>query len=244
MSARNVWQVARRDLLAYLHRPMGYVISAIVLAVDGLLFHVFALGAEGERLSTQVLEQFFYFSSGTTLIAALLLSMRLIAEERQAGTLVLLRTAPVSDAEIVLGKFLSAWLYLSVLTLLTLHMPLLILVNGKVALGHLAVGYLGLLLLGAAAVSIGLFASTLAANQVVAAVIGAGILVALLLLWLLAKAVDSPLSDVFAYLDLYAQHFNQLKSGLLRLRDVIYYGSLTYLFLLATTRVLAARRWS
>ena len=93
----------------------GYIIAAVVLIVDGLLFNAFALGG-GEKLSSEVLTPFFYFSSGTTIIASVFISMRLFAEERQTGTLVLLTSSPVHDGEIVLGKFLSALVFLSLLT--------------------------------------------------------------------------------------------------------------------------------
>src|SRR4029079_1737133 len=140
-----------------------------------------------------VLHDFFYFASGTTMVASILLSMRLLAEERQTGTLVLLNTAPVHDWAIVGGKFLSAFVFVVILTVLTIYMPLLILVNGKVSFGHIAIGYLGLVLLAAATIEIGLFGSALARSQVLAAIIGAGILVTLLLLWLVGRVTDPPL---------------------------------------------------
>ena len=110
--------IARRELSAYLRSMTGYIIAAAVLIVDGLLFNAFALGG-GEKLSSEVLSLFFYFSSGTTIIASVFISMRLFAEERQTGTLVLLTSSPVHDWEIVVGKFLSALIFLSLLTAAT-----------------------------------------------------------------------------------------------------------------------------
>ena len=240
---RNILTVARRELLGYLRTPMGYVIAAAVLAVDGLLFNAFALGA-GRRLSTEVIRDFFYFSSGTTMIAAILLSMRLFAEEEQTGTRVLLRTAPVTDGQAVGGKFLAAYLYLMLVTLLTVPMPLLVMVHGKISLGHLGAGYLGLGLLGAAALAIGTFGSTLASNQVVAAVSSAAMLVGLLVCWLLAKVTEAPISDVLAHMSFYDKHFVPFMNGVVHSRDLVYYGSVTYLFLLLSTWSLRARRWA
>src|SRR5579872_390055 len=119
--------IAGRELRAYLRSPFGYIVAAAMLLIDGLLFQGFALGA-GARLSAEVLHDFFYFASGTTMVAAILLSMRLLAEERQTGTLVLLNTAPLRDRDIVLGKFLSAFAFVALLTVLTGYMPLLIFV--------------------------------------------------------------------------------------------------------------------
>ncbi|HEY4012378.1 MAG TPA: ABC transporter permease [Polyangiaceae bacterium] len=234
--------IAGRELRAYLRSPFGYIVAAATLLIDGLLFEGFALGAEA-RLSADVLFDFFYFASGTTMVASVLLSMRLIAEERQTGTLVLMNTAPVRDADIVLGKFLAAFGFVALLTLLTIYMPLLILVNGKVSLGHIVVGYVGLLLLAAASIAIGLFGSTVARTQVVAAIVGAGILVIMLLLWLVARVTDPPLSAFLAGLALHNERQNPFMRGLFRLDNAVYYVAVTYFFLLCATKTLEARRW-
>src|SRR6185369_5540068 len=124
-----------------------------VLVIDGILFNALALA--GEKKSAQVLHDFLWISSGTTMIASVFLSMRLLAEEKQAGTLVLLTSSPIKDREIILGKFLSGFLFLAIMTLLTAFMPAMIMVNGKLTLGQIGAGYLGLLLLGSAAMAIG-----------------------------------------------------------------------------------------
>ena len=239
---KNVALIMRRELAAYLKSPMGYIIVAAVLCIDGLLFNAYALGGRA-KLSSEVLELFFYFSSGTTMIASIFLSMRLLAEEKQTGTLALLYTSPVRDREIVLGKFLSAFLFIALMTLLTVYMPLLTFVNGKVSLGHIAGGYLGLLLLGGASLSIGLFGSALAKNQLVAVVITASMVVAMLLLWLVARVTEEPFRDIFSYLALHGRHFLNFQRGVLHSRDVLFYLSLIYVFLLLTSHVMSARRW-
>jgi ABC-2 type transport system permease protein len=239
---RGALLIARRELGAYLRSPFGYIVGAAMLLIDGLLFQVFALGA-GARLSAEVLHDFFYFASGTTMVASILLSMRLLAEERQTGTLVLLNTAPLHDREIVAGKFLSAFLFVVILTALTVYMPLLIVVNGKVSAGHVAVGYLGLVLLGAASVAIGLFGSALMRSQVLAVIVGGAILVTMLLLWMVGRVTDPPLNTFLAGLALHNERQNSFMRGLLRLEDVVYYVGVTYFFLLASTKALEARRW-
>src|SRR5437870_5596733 len=99
---RMVALIIRRELGGYFRTPLGYIILATVLFLDGLLFNVYALGA-GEMRSSSVLTLFFYFSSGTTLIASIFISMRLLAEERQTGSAALLFSAPIREWEIVLG---------------------------------------------------------------------------------------------------------------------------------------------
>ncbi|MFB6374667.1 MAG: ABC transporter permease, partial [Bradymonadaceae bacterium] len=145
---KGLYLVIRRELAAYVNSIWGYIVVAAILVIDGLLFNAFALGTEA-RLSENVLRQFFYFSFGTTMVASILLTMPLIARERQSGTINLLDSSPLSDWQIVGGKWLSAFLFVTAMTLLTLYMPALIFVNGKVSVGHIAAGYLGLISVGA-----------------------------------------------------------------------------------------------
>jgi len=234
--------IMRRELAAYLRSMTGYVIAAIVLVVDGLLFNALALGVP-DKLSSEVLGQFFFLSSGTTIIASVFISMRLLAEERQTGTLVLLTSSPVHDWEIVLGKYLSALVFLMLVTAATVFMPLLIFVNGKVSFGHMAAGYLGLLLLGSASLAIGTFGSALARSQVLAAIFSGCIVVAMIVCWMLAKVTEPPLNDVFTALALHGRHFPPFQAGAVHLRDVGYYLMVSYVALFGATRVMEARRW-
>jgi len=238
---RSVSILALRELKAYFRSPMGPVIIAAVLLIDGILFYWQALAEK--LLSAEVLEQFFYNASGTTMIAAVVLSMRLLAEERQLGTFTLLNTSPVGDGEIVFGKYLSALLMLGLMTLLTLYMPLLILVNGKVSVGHILVGYTGLLLLGAAVLAIGLFASSLTRSTVVAGVIAACITGAMILAWALAKAMDAPVNTLLSAMALHHENFKPFMSGTLDLGCVAYYLAVITFFLTAATKMVEARRW-
>ena len=235
--------IARRELATYLRTMSGYIIAAAVMLVDGVLFNAFALGAQQDKQSGVVLSDFFYFSSGTTMIAAVFLSMRLLAEERQTGTLVLLTSSPVRDREIILGKFLSAFAFLALMTLATAFMPALIMVNGKLSFGQVAAGYLGLLLLGSAALAIGTLGSALARSQVLAAILSGSMVVGLIVVWLLASVSERPLNDVFLALALWGRHFPPFQAGVINLRDVAYYLLVNYFALFSATRVLEARRW-
>lgn len=238
----NVLLIAGRELTSYRRSPLGAIVVAGMLLMSGILFYIFGLSAD-KLLSAEVLRQFFYNASGPIMIACPLLSMRLVAEERQTGTLTLLNTSPVSDAQIVLGKFLSALCVISLATLLTAYMPALIFVHGKVSFGHILVGYTGLLLLGSATMSIGLFASSLARSQVVAVVIAALILAPLVTLWMLAKVTDPPLNSLLSALALHHENFRPFMDGVLKLDCVAYYLAVTGFFLFAATKVLEVRRW-
>ena len=238
----TVLLIVRRELHSYFSTLSGYVVAAVMLAISGLLFNTVALGGQ-EKLSEEVLRMFFYFMSGTVMVGAVFLSMRLLAEERQMGTMVVLYTSPVAEWQIVLGKFFSALAFLGLIVAISLYMPALIFINGKVSVAHICAGTLGLMLLGAASVAIGTFGSSLTQSQVVAAAVSGATLVAMLLMWKLAKVAEPPLDDVFGAMSLFDKHFQPLMKGVVNLQDVVFYLSVTFFFLLATTKVLAARRW-
>lgn len=239
---KNVLLIARRELLAYLTTPLGYIIAAAMLLVEGLLFNWLVLGGE-PKPSTVVLENFFYIASGTVMIASIFLSMRLVAEERQTGSLVLLMTSPAGEREIVLGKWLASLGFLAAINLVSLYMPLLIFVNGRVSVGHIISGFLGLLLLGSAALAIGLLGSALTRYQVLAVIISALMLVFMLAAWLGSNVSEPPMDQLFQHIALYNKHFVPFQRGVLGLSHVVYYLSVTFFFLLAAIKVLEARRW-
>ena len=159
------------------------------------------------------------------------------------GTIVLLYTSPVREVEVVLGKFLSAFLFFAGMTVLTIYMPLLIFVNGKVSFGHILSGYLGLLLLGGATLALGTFGSSLAKNQVVAAIVSAAMVVAMLVFWLVGQVADPPFDTILAAISLHNRRFVSFQKGIVEISHVVYYVSVVYVFLLATTKVLESRRW-
>jgi len=234
--------IARRELGGYFRTMTGYIIAAIMLLADGIGFQLFGLGA-GEMYSADVVSQFFWVLFGINAIGSIFISMRLIAEERTSGTLPLIVSSPIHDWELVVGKYLSALAFLAIVTLVTLYMPAMILVNGKVSFGHLAAGYLGVMLAGSAAIAIGTFGSALARSQVLAAIFTAIMLLVLVLAHLFARITDRPLKDMFMALALYARHFPPFQAGAIHLRDVVYYVALTYVALFAAVRVMEARRW-
>ncbi|MFP6686695.1 MAG: ABC transporter permease [Polyangiaceae bacterium] len=240
----HILLIAGREMRAYFRSPLGWVAASAALFIDGVWFIAKALGDPGaKRLSATVLNQFFNGITGVTMIIAIALSMRLIAQEEEQGTLVLLKTSPMRDWDLVLGKFLAVFGMIAIITGLTVYMPALIFVNGKVSVGHIATGYLGVLLLGAATASVGIFASALAKRQVVAAILGAVIMGALVLLWLLAKMTEPPVTDFLNGLAIHHLRQRDFMTGVLRLENVVYYLVVCFFFLLATTKTLEARRW-
>jgi ABC-2 type transport system permease protein len=240
---RAISIIFRRELGAYLRSPIGWVVAAAFLLLDGALFQAYALGKQA--LSADVLAQFFMFTGICTGIAAVILSFRLVAEERVNHSMVLLNTSPIRDWEIIVGKYLASLVFLIGMLALSVYMPLLIKVNGKVTGAQIFVGYLGLVLFGSTCLAIGLFASALARHYLVAALAAALFVGLLCLLYQLALRVDPPLQGALSQLDLWWTHF-QLGSfmrGVFNLKDLVFYMAMTYFFLLLSVKTLEAKRW-
>src|SRR5262245_33696472 len=170
---RAISIIFKRELGAYVRSPFGWIVASVFLLFEGILFEAYAL--VGEQLSAIVLERFFWVSSGATMFLAVILSFRLIAEERQNNTIVLINTSPVRDREVVLGKYFAALIFLIGTLALSIYIPLLIKVEGKVTLVQILVGYLGLALLGAAVLAIGMFSSAMTRMQLIAALVATGL---------------------------------------------------------------------
>jgi ABC-2 type transport system permease protein len=234
--------IYKRELGRYLRSPIGWIIAAAALLVEGILFQSQALS--GEQLSAMVLERYFYYASGIPTFCGVLLAFRLLAEERQNHSMVLLKTSPIRDTEIVLGKFFAALTFMAIIFALSIYMPLLIKVNGKITFLQIFVGYFGMFLLGSATLAIGIFASALTKHQIVAALLGAVFVLIMCMLFPLAKRLDSPVREVLEQVDLWWIHFqNGFMRGIINLKDVIYYLAVTYFFLLLAVKTLEAKRW-
>ncbi len=235
---RKVWTIASHELGRYFASPIAYLVTAAFLAVSGYLFSLLVL-----YLRQATLRPLFFNLNVILLFIAPILTMRLLAEERRSGTLELLLTAPVRDGELVLGKFLAAWSFLTFMLLMTLSYPLLLLWLGEPDPWPLVTGYLGVWLLGGACLAFGLLTSALTQNQIVAAVLGIG---GLILFWLI-DAVQGvwtgPVGRAVAYLSLSA-HFPDFVRGVIDLRHVLYYLSFLAASLFLTVRVVESQRWN
>lgn len=234
--------IYRRELATYLRSPIGWVIAAAALLLQGVLFKALTRGKP--MLSADLLRMYFMTASIVTGVAAIILAIRLVSEERQNGSIVLLNTSPVSDTSIIAGKFLAALTFLAGILALSLYMPLLIQSDGKISNAQILVGYVGLFLFGAAYLAIGLFASALTRYQLVAAVIGAALGGVMVTFYFLASSLEPPFSTVVASLDAWWGHFDRgFMVGVLTLENVVYYLALTYFFLLLAVKTMEAKRW-
>lgn len=231
-----------RELRSYLSTLSGYIILAAHLLLTGLLFNAYAMGSRA-KISQRVIEDFFYMASGMAMITAILLSIRLIAEERQTQTLVLLQTAPVTERQIVIGKYLSALAFFAITLIVSIYLPLLVYVHGKVSLGQIFAGYLGLLLLGSACIAISLLASAWCNTQILAGALAALMVSLLVVAWMAGRITEEPLRGLLSYVALHNLHFQPISKGLLNLKDVVYYLGVTVFFLECAVRSLESWRW-
>lgn len=236
---KHIGIISCKEVRTYLTSPMAYVVTAIFLLLTGAFFTMYL--AATNYLDTSI-RGFLNAAQFLILLFATVLTMRLIAEEKKLGTWELLLTAPVRDTEMILGKFLGSLVVLTGMLALTLYYPLLLIVFGDPDLGPIGTSYLGLFLLGCAALAVGIFASSLSANQIVAAVLTGGILFALWFLGRASQFAPGALGDLLAYLSL-SHHFPDFIRGLVDTRAVVYYLSITALFLYLAIRSLETSRW-
>jgi ABC-2 type transport system permease protein len=233
--------IFRRELGAYLRSPVGWIVAAVTLLLQGILFQVFAAN---KTLAGDMLSNFFLWSMVVVIIAGVILSIRLISDERQSGALILLSTSPVHEVEIIVGKFLAALAFLTLILLLSLYIPLLIKTEGKITAGQIFISYLGLFLVGGTALAIGLFASALARQPLIAAVVGAAITGLLAVFYQISKELDAPMKTIFAELDIWFLHFQgSFMRGIFELKDAAYYLGMIYFFLLLAVKTMEAKRW-
>lgn len=234
--------VIQRELGQYFRTWSGYLFIAILLAITSLLYNAFAVGSSA-KYSADVLSDFFWLASGTTMAAGLFLSMRSIAEEHQTGSLPILVSSPLQDAHIVLAKFVAAYVMVLIYIAATLFMPALVFVNGSVTLGHIFAGYVGLAFIGAAATAIGVFGSAVVRTQLFAIILSTVILAMLIILWLVARLADGPVSDVISYMALHHKHFRPFMEGSIAISHLMFYASVTLIFLALARNALEAKRF-
>lgn len=240
---KGIQLIFRRELGSYLGSGGGWVLMALALMVSGILFNTRAMGSSA-KFSADVLGQFFYDTSGVIMAAAFLISLRTIVEERKQGTLPLLMNSSLSEGEIIVAKYLGAMGFLSVLMLLSVYIPSLVFIRGKVSLGHIFAGYLGLALYASAVVAIGIWASSIASGWLVAGAVSAASLALGHTFWLLARRIDGSLAKVVSTLSLHDKHFLAFKQGTISLKHVVFYLSVTLVFLMLARSGLESRRWS
>lgn len=233
------YAIARRELGSFFFSPVAYVALTLFLAVCGYLFQKDLI--PGQPIGMRAL---FEWMVWLLVFIIPVLCMGLMATEWERGTIETMMTAPVGEAEVVLGKFLGALSFFVILLIPTLIFILLLRVYGHPDPGPLFSGYLGILLVGAMFISIGLFCSSLTRSQVVAAVMTAAVLFAVTIIPAYA-AQNAILEDWARTLirNLVFQRYTDFSRGIIDFGHVVFFLASTAVFLFLTVKVLESRRW-
>lgn len=225
----------RKDLRIYFASPIAYVTIALFLVLSGFAFSAQFQEINLGQLPEASMRGLLYFIAVVLLFISPFLTMRSFADEARLQTLELIRTSPLGDAEIVIAKFASVYLFVTVILLATIEFPLILFWQAEPDLGPILLGYLGLWLLGGAFVAVGIFMSSLVRSPMIAAILT---FVTLLLLWFLG-GMESAWAGKLSLI----RHLESFSMGVLDLADLAYYFLFTLGFLFLTVRVQEAMRW-
>lgn len=245
---RNIWTIANREYKLYFSSPAAYLVAFMILLVMGILFYLNLNLAAQQQGFVPGVDAILGPLAVLLMLATPAITTRLISDEQRMGTIELLLTAPVRDWEMVVGKWLGAFLFYVTLIAVTLIYPLVLnqFVKPGIDQGPVMSGYLGMLLLASALIAIGVAISSLFSNQIAAFATTLGLLV--LMWWIVGPIAQSgatagTFGTVVSYFDIQGHLFNNLVRGIIDLKDVVFYLSLTALALFVGTVSVETRRW-
>ena len=233
-----IWNIAKRELYEFFYSPMLYIVVGAYLVLSGIF--TFPSFFDNNKMT---LRSFFEMQPLILILFASFVTMRLFSEEKRNGCIELLLTLPVSDWYVVIGKYVSAVIYLSIGLLFTFLYTFLISPFGTLDWGASISGYLGIFFTGCIYLGIGLFASSITKNQIISVIIS---VLFCLLIWGLAHDVilEGFSAGVVQYVLKFIgvlPHSNNFARGVIDFVDLAYYGSWIYFTLFATRIVLAQR---
>ncbi len=235
----NVPVITKRELNTYFLSPIAYVVLTGFALAHGILFSLW-LGPVVEL--NQIAQWAFYLPIFLSVLAIPLLTMRLLAEESNTGTIETLMTTPVTEAEVVLGKYIGALIFSVVMFTPILIEIIFLMLLGNMDLGPLLSGFLGMFLLTAQFIAIGLFCSALTRIQIASAITSVVTLLTLYFLWFLGRDSTAPATAILRYLAPPMHYMNFLK-GIVDTRDVTYFVFTTVAVLFLTVKALQLKKW-
>ena len=251
----NLLAIYKRDLKGYFFSPIAYVVIGLFLLVNGIFFYVLLssfleysyavmIQRQGYPINVNLLmiRPFFQNMSVIVLFVIPMITMRSFSEEKKSGTMELLLTSPVTNWQLILGKFLASFTLYFVMVVVTFLFMVFLLIWGNPSLVPILISYLGILLMGLVLVALGNFISSLTENQIVAAV---GTFGATMFLWVIGFAGDfagKVFGEIFKYLSI-VNHFDDFSKGVFDTNHLVYYLSLTFLMLFFTYQSIESSKW-
>ncbi len=234
---KNILTIFRKELRSYFNSPVAYIVLFVFLIITGWFFtsSLFLGQVVTMRNVFDIIPFIFLF-----FVPAI--SMRTLSEEKKSGTIELLLTKPISDTDIVMGKFFAALALTGIALAFTLIYVISLTFLGKIDLGSIIGTYIGLLLMSGVYISIGIFASSLTENQVVAFIISFLMVFALFLLNKVLVFLPTSLASILEYISI-DYHFGSIARGVIDTRNIIYYLSGITIFILLTRASLERRKW-
>ena len=250
----NILAIAHKELKSYFSTPIAYIVIGFFALLFGYFFYAMVVifnqqslqfgGAEGGAvdINQQLIRPLFLNASVILLFVLPLITMRTYSEEKRSGTIELLLTSPVSDVEIIVGKFLGAMaLYAAMLAITVIHIGLLF-SYGNPEWKVVVTGYLGLLLMGGCFISLGLLISSLTKNQIVAVMITFTVFLMLWVINWIASFVGPTAQQVLNYLSI-TDHLDDFTRGIIDTKHLVYYISFIFFGLFLTARAVDTERW-
>jgi ABC-2 type transport system permease protein len=251
----NILAIAQKELKSYFASPIAYVVIGLFALMFGFFYYTLLgifieqgmrmMGMQGgptQNVNEQMLRPLFLNASVLLLFVLPMITMRTYSEEKRSGTIELLLTSPLTDVDIIMGKFLGAMaLYAAMLAVTLVHVGVLF-AFGTPEWIPIATGYLGLLLMGGCFISIGLLISSFTRNQIVAVMATFAVF---LLLWVInwAGPLTGPTTQaVLEYLSI-TSHLDDFTRGIIDTKHVVYYVSFIAFGLFLTARSVDTERW-
>lgn len=231
--------ILKRELGSFFHSAIGYIVLAVFYAFAGLFFYLYCLYSNSASL-TNVFGNMFL----VILFVVPIITMKSFSEERKQKTEQALLTSPASIFQIVMGKFLGAFVMYSICIAIFLVFALVICFfttpQWSVVLGN----FVGVLLLGAALIAIDIFISSLTESQVISAVVGVAAGLVIYMLDSLASLVTVDFIKTIISSISFLPHYTNFTNGIFNLADIVFFASVVGIFLFLTVRVFEKKRWS
>jgi len=231
--------IFKRDLRSYFTSPIGYVFIAVFLVVSNLFFYLINILNMYSDLSNVFSNLLFIL-----MFIIPLLTMRLMSEEMKQKTDQMLLTAPVKIIDIVVGKLLAAMAVFLIALACTLTWPLIVTMFGTPAVYTIIGNYVALIFAISTFIAMGLFISALTESQIISAIVSFCVFLGIYFMSSLGSDLDSPvISSVLNWFSIFSRYSN-FTLGIFSLADIVYYISVTVVFLFLTTRVIEKKRWA